>query len=76
MKKYTRRFKNKKFNKTLKKGGGVDTINMPHQTTVSQEVLPQNNNDNDTNDIKDVGVLLGGGYLDEINDNFFDDLDN
>lgn len=59
MKKYTKRFKNKKFNKTLKKGGG-DTIDIPQQTDVSQEVLPQNNNDDDKATIKDVGVL---GYL-------------
>jgi len=64
MKKYTKRFKNKKYNKTFKNGGG-ETINTPQVSLNNNDNNNNNdnmnnNNNNDNNDIRNVGVI---GYL-------------
>ena len=65
MKKYTKRFKNNKYNRTFKKGGDVSTINTPNNSVSDSDNninnnVSDNNDNNDNNDIRNVGVF---GYL-------------
>jgi hypothetical protein len=59
MKKYTKRFKNNKYNRTFKKGGAINTPNISVPDS-DNNINTNVNDDNDNNDIRNVGIF---GYL-------------